>query len=212
MTRHLSVPQLTLVVVGLVLTAGVLLLLLYAVHKLFERERQQRKGRLAAPRPADETAFALATMQGVITGLRAREKELKELLQDAERRASTSARFLENVVREVPLGILLVNREGFLALSNPAVRVLLAVDTWSRRRYPEVLGPESPLTACIRECLEAGRKYEREPVEYVTPTGETCLLQVSVSPVCSQDGQVGGALCLLTRVEAKRPTSSRDPG
>lgn len=206
MTRHLSLQQLTLLVAGLVLLGGVLILLIYAVHKLFQRHRETSRKEFAAPRPADETAFALATMQSVITGLRAREKGLKALLHEAEQRAEARALVLESVVREVPLGLMIVNREGFLTLSNSGVRALLAIDTWSRRRYPEVLGLESPLTACIRQSLETGKKYEREPVEYVTPRGETCLLEVSLSPVCSQSGQMEGVVCLFSRLDEKQHT------
>lgn len=205
MARHLSLNQLTLLVVGFLLLGGLLVLLVYAVHRLFQRQREQGGLKLAPGRPVDDTAFALATMQSVITGLRAREKELKELLHDAEHRAQTSGQLLESVAREIPVALLVVDRAGFLTLSNPAVRALLGIDTWSRRRYLEMLGPESQLAGCIRACLETGKRCEREAIQYVTPRGETRAVEVSLYPVCSQTGQVEGAVCLLANFEAGPP-------
>lgn len=205
MTRHFSLNQLTLLVVGFILIGGLLILLIYAVHKLFQRPREQSGSKLSPARPADDTAFALATMQSVITGLRARERELKALLHDAERRAAASAQLLENVAREMPVGLMIIEREGFLSLSNPTVRALLGIDTWSRRRYPAMLGPESQLAECIRKCLETGKRYEREAINYVAPRGETRALEMSLSPVYSQSGQVEGAVCLLANLEETKP-------
>jgi PAS domain-containing protein len=205
MARHLSVNQLTLLVVGFLLLGGLLVLLVYAVHKLFQRQREPSGLKPTPGRPVDDTAFALATMQSVITGLRAREKELKELLHDAEHRAQTSAQLLESVAREIPVALLVVDRAGFLTLSNPAVRALLGIDTWSRRRYLEILGPESQLAGSIRACLGTGKRSEREAIQYVSPRGETRALEVSLYPVCSQTGQVESAVCLLANLEARLP-------
>jgi PAS domain-containing protein len=204
MTRHLSLSQLTLLVVGIFLIGGLLILLIYVLHKAFQRQREAGDSKRASPRSPDEAAFAMATMQSVIAGLRSREKELRELLHDAEQRAEPRARTLESIVREMPMGLMVFNREGFLTLSNPAVRALLGIDTWSRRRYTEILGTESQLTAWIRECLETGKTCKREGLEYVTPRGETRTLGVFLSPCHGRDGQVESAVCLLTNLEDAR--------
>ena len=201
MTRHLSLSQLTLLVVGIFLIGSLLILLIYVLHKAFQRQREAGNSKRASPRPPDEAAFAVATMQSVIAGLRAREKELREMLHDAEQRAEASARTLEGVVREMPLGLMVFNREGFLTLSNAAMRALLGIDTWSRRRYTEILGTESQLTAWIRECLETGKTYTREGLECTTPHGETRTLGVFLSPCHGKDGQVESAVCLVASLE-----------
>jgi PAS domain-containing protein len=200
MTRHLSVSQLTLLVVGIFLIGGLLILLIYVLHKAFQRQREAGGSKRNSSRPPDEAAFAMATMQSVIAGLRAREKELREQLHDAEQRAEAGARTLESVIRDLPLGLMIFNRDGFIALSNSAVRALLGIDTWSRRRYTEILGAESQLTAWIRECLETGRT-QRESLEYVTPRGETRNLGVFLSPCRGRDGQVESAVCVVTNLE-----------
>ena len=118
--------------------------------------------------------------------------------QDAERRARESARLSENVLREMPNGLLVFNREGFLTTANPAVRKLLGVDTWARRRYPEILGPGSSLANHVQECLDTARVVAQETVEYETAAGRKLTLGISLSPLRSPSGDVEGAICLVT--------------
>jgi PAS domain-containing protein len=204
MTRDFSLSQLTILVGGTIVLGGLLILLIYVLHKAFQRQRSEADLKPASPRAANEAAFALATVQSVIAGLKAREKELAKQLQEAEQRAEAAARTLESVGREIPLGLMLFSRDGFLALSNPAAHALLGIDTWSRRRYPELLQPESPLTQYIRECLETGKSQKRERFEYVTPEAQTRILEVCLSPWHDRKGQVAGVICLLAEVGASQ--------
>lgn len=204
MTRNFSLSQLTIVVGGTIVLGGLLILLIYVLHKAFQRRRSEADLKPASPRAANEAAFALATVQSVIAGLKAREKELAKQLQEAGQRAEAAARTLESVGREIPLGLMLFSRDGFLTLSNPAAHALLGIDTWSRRRYPELLQPESPLTQYIRECLETGKSQTHERVEYVTPEAQTRILEVCLSPWHDRKGQVTGVICLLAEVGASQ--------
>jgi PAS domain-containing protein len=205
MTRDFSLSQLTILVGGTIVLGGLLILLIYVLHKAFQRQRSGEADlKPASPRAANEAAFALATVQSVIAGLKAREKELTKQLQEAEQRAEAAARTLESVGREIPLGLMLFSRDGFLTLSNPAAHALLGIDTWSRRRYPELLQPESPLTQYIRECLETGKSQKHQRVEHVTPEAQTRILEVCLSPWHDRKGQVAGVICLLAEVGASQ--------
>jgi PAS domain-containing protein len=199
MTRNLPAVQLTIILGGILLLAGFLVLLVFAMHRFTQR---QRKGGDLSPgklRPGDSTAFATAALQGVVAGLKAREKELNEMLRQAERRAETSSRTLEILVRDSPSGLMIFDRAGFLTLSNPAVRSLLGIDTWSRRRYTEILGAESMLAGILRECLETGRNCRDRAVSVPAPQGGTRTLSVSVSPWQGRSGQVEGVVCFLAK-------------
>jgi len=202
MIRNPSLGQLTILVGGAIVLAGLLILLIYMLHKAFQRQRSEADLKPASPRAANEAAFALATVQSVIAGLKAREKELTRQLREAEQRAEAAARTLESLGREIPLGLVVFSRDGFLTLSNPAARALLGIDTWSRRRYPELFHAESPLTQYIRESLETGKSQKHQRVEYVTPEAQTRLLEVSLLPWHDRNGQVAGVICLLAEVEA----------
>lgn len=198
MTHHLSFSQLSLLAGAAVVMGALLVILVYLIHKAFKEQRQSEGFVPTTPRTDDEANFAMAAMQGVIAKMKEQEKELVELRQAAERRARESARLSENILREMPNGLLVFNREGFLTTANPAVRSLLGVDTWARRRYPEILGLESTLTQHIRECLETARVIAQESVEFETPTGRKVVLGVSLSPLRGSTGEVEAAICLLT--------------
>jgi PAS domain S-box-containing protein len=198
MSHPLPLSQITLLVGGAVVLGGLLVFMVYLVHKTLKDQRKQDEFVPKSPRPQDEANFATATLQGVITRMKEQGKELVELRQAAERRARESARLSENVLREMPNALMVFNREGFITTANPAVRKLLGVDTWARRRYPEILGHESPLTRRLEECLESGKTVGHETLAYPTPAGETRVLGVSLSPLHSANGEVEGAICLLT--------------
>jgi PAS domain S-box-containing protein len=198
MSHPLPLSQLSLLVGGAVVLGGLLVFMVYLVHKSFKEQREEREFKPQAVRLPDENTFATAALQGVIATMKAQEKELVELRQAAERRARESIRLSENVLREMPNALLVFNREGFLTTSNPAVRKLLRVDTWARRRYPEILGQDSALAARIRECLETGRTVPQETTDYRTSAGQALTLGLSLSPLHAPNGEVEGAVCLLT--------------
>ena len=166
----MNLSQLTLVVGGAVVIGGLLLAMVVIIHKAFKDRRQAEPFVAKSPRTDDEANFAMAAMQGVIAKMKEQEKELVELRQDAERRARESARLSENVLREMPNGLLVFNREGFLTTANPAVRTLLNVDTWARRRYPEILRPGSSLAQRVQD-LKPPAWWRRRRLNTERPTG-----------------------------------------
>lgn len=198
MAHHLSFSQLTLVVGIAVVTGAVLVFLVHILHKMLRERRETPDFRPVSPRVQDDSSFAVAAMQGVIARMKEQEKELRELRQQAEKRARETARISENVLREMPNGLMVFDREGFLTTANPAVRQMLAVDIWARQRYPEILSEQPVLTGYVRDCLERGKTVAQATLECVTSSGETHILGVSISPFHAPTGESDGALCLLT--------------
>jgi PAS domain S-box-containing protein len=198
MAPKLSLSQLTLVAGGTLLVGGLLVFIVYIIHKMIKDRREEADLAPHSPRADDEPAFAMAALQGVISRMKEQEKELIELRQAAEKRARESARLSENIIREMPGGLMVFNREGFITASNPAVRALLGVDTWARRRYSEILGAQSRLSEHICQCLETGRPLSQESVQSTLPSGEKRVLGVSVSPFHDANGGIAGVVCLLT--------------
>lgn len=187
-----------LLVGGTLLVLLLLALLAYAVYKMLRQRRADAELKLARPRFENDSAFAVGALQGLIAKLKAEEKRLTDLLRDSDQRAQASKILLEGVLEELNVGALVFNRQGFLTHANPAARQLLGIDTWSRRRYPEILGAESALAGHVRECLENGRSLRKTPIEFLTPQGELRNLEASLTPLRSASGQVENALCLLT--------------
>lgn len=208
MKPQLSPGQLVLLVGGTLLVGILLAVLIYAAYKMLRREKKEEEWKPARPRGQDDAAFMVGAMQGIITRLKTQEKALTEHLRQAEQRAEASEQKLGMILREMPLGVLMFNREGFLVLANPAARVMLEIDTWSRRRYPEILGPESALAGRIGECLETGKACKEEGLEYRTASGNAKALDVSLTPYSGSNGQREGVLCLLDDGSRSRRTTT----
>jgi signal transduction histidine kinase len=54
------------------------------------------------------------------------------------------------------------------------------------------------LTQLIAACLEQGRTFRREEVEYLSPSRELRQLGVTISPILRGTNEVTGAICLLS--------------
>ena len=85
-----------------------------AMRKLLRRQETAARGDFTAPKaPCDNpSAFMAASMQGVIEKLRAQEKELARLHRSSRNARSESERITEEVTRNMPTGLLLVNCHG----------------------------------------------------------------------------------------------------
>jgi len=184
--------------------ALVLILIAYATAAVLRRRLHrgsapaEKAPRQFRPRDDNPNEFMTASMQAVIQKLREQEKELAQLHQLEKERAQQTERLSEAVTRNMPAGLLVVNAAGLVASSNPAAEAALGARSLAFRRYTEVLGPSSPLTEMIAECLERGATFRREEIEYTNPASELRHLGVTISPITNKPGDISGALCLLS--------------
>lgn len=162
----------------------------------------------------NSSAFMTASMQGVIEKLRAQEKELARLHLLAQERAQESERLTEEVTRNMPTGLLLVNATGTISSANPAAETALGVRSLRYRSYREILGPESPLARMLTACLHEGQTFQRSEIEHATHGGDIRRLGLTISPIyrtprtfarpngAAADGagetKITGALCLMS--------------
>src|SRR5271168_3287641 len=161
------------------------------------------------------SAFMAASMQGVIERLRTQEKELARLHLLAQERAQESERLTEEVTRNMPTGLLLVNATGAISSTNPAAEEALGIRTLRYRSYQEILGGDSDLTKMLTACLRDAKTIQRGEVEHMTADGEVRRLGVTISPIyrtvrrvaranadaslpAAPDMKVSGALCLMS--------------
>ena len=175
-------------------------LVVYLLRRFFQstKEEHKEKIRASAPRTENASAFVAASMQGVIQRLREQEKELERLHKIERERAEQTERLSEEVTRNMPAGLVLVNATGIISSSNPAAEQVLGIRGLGFRRYSEALGEDSALTRLVAECLETGRIFRREEVEHVPPAGDTRRLGVTISPIRRNEGRISGVICLLT--------------
>lgn len=185
---------------SLIALVGAVILISYAVKRMFRGRPPSAPEDFESLKPQGETpsAFLTASMQAVIQKLREQEKELERLHRAEKERAEQTERLSEEVTRNMPAGLLLVNSVGLISNANPAAEMALGIGALALRRYKEALGTTSTLTDLLARCLEQGTTFRREEIEYTTPEGETRHLGVTISPILQGSQKVSGAICLLS--------------
>jgi PAS domain S-box-containing protein len=175
-------------------------ILLFVMARRYFYESSKSKEGLAAesPRSDNPAAFMTASMQAVIKKLKEQEKELEALHRAERERAQQTERMSEAVTRNMPAGLLLVNSAGLVTSANPAAEAALGVKSLAYRRSSEILGAGSRLSELVAACLEQGRTFRREEVEYLTPSHELRQLGVTISPIQNNSNEITGAICLLS--------------
>src|SRR6266446_8630661 len=187
---------------GIGSAAGLLaiaIVVLFLMRRYFRNVRNAHKEETSqTPGTQNPSAFMAASMQGVIRKLRDQEKELERLHRIEKERATQSERLSEEVTRNMPAGLLIVNVTGIISSANPAAEQVLGIRGLGFRRCSEALGESSELTRLIAECLAEGNIFRREQVEHATPTGEQRRLGVTISPIRRGNEKISGAICLLS--------------
>ena len=182
----------------LVLFVGAVVLFVMARHYFNKGSKSHEGSAAETPRSDNPTAFMTASMQAVIKKLKEQEKELEALHRAERERAQQTERMSEAVTRNMPAGLLLVNSAGLITSANPAAEAALGVKSLAYRRSSEILGAESRLSELVAGCLEHGRTFRREEVEYLTPSHELRQLGVTISPIQNNANEITGAICLLS--------------
>ncbi len=180
------------------LLVAAILALVMARRYFYRRSKSPDGFGADAPRSDNPAAFMTASMQAVIKKLKEQEKELEALHRAERERAQQTERMSEAVTRNMPAGLLLVNSAGLITSANPAAEAALGVKSLAYRRYSEVLGAGSRLTELVAGCLERGRTFRREEVEYLTPSHELRQLGVTISPIQNNANEITGSICLLS--------------
>src|SRR5215471_2214465 len=181
--------------IGVLAVAGVVV---YLLRKFFQssKEEQGEKVAAGAPRTENASAFMAASMQAVIQQLREQEKELERLHKLEKERAEHTERLSEEVTRNMPAGLVVVNALGIISSANPAAEQALGIAGLRFRRYSEALGQTSELTKLVGHCLRDGTIFRREQVDHISPAGYNRRLGVTISPIRRGSEKINGAICL----------------
>ena len=195
-----AMPNPHALAIGLaVLLAAIAWLIFAIVRRSFKNSRDAQTENIdAGQRVENSAAFMTASMQGVIRKLREQEKELERLHRVEKERAEHTERLSEEVTRNMPAGLLMVNSQGIIASANPAAEQVLGIRGLGYRRYSEVLGESSELTRLIGKCVAQGKIFRREQVDHRAPAGDTRRLGVTISPVRAAEDKINGAICLIS--------------
>jgi len=198
-------PGTNWIIIGLAIFAlmalmGSVIIVSYAVRRMFRTRGPSAPEDFESLKPQGETpsAFIAASMQAVIQKLREQEKELERLHRAEKERAEQTERLSEEVTRNMPSGLLVVNASELISSANPAAETVLGVRSLTFRRYTEALGATSALTDLLARCLKHGTTFRREEIEYATPEGDARRLGITISPIFQDSQKISGAICLLS--------------
>lgn len=205
MGKLLSTQNLILLIGGAALIGTVLTLAVFLLQKSFGRALKPDKTRPPKIGVEDEAAFTLTTIKSVVTQLKSEQKELQEKLLAEERRADQSARKFELIAREIEHGLIVFDAQGYISFSNPLARTMLNVDTWSRRRYPEIFKDIPPLPELIGSCFEAGSETRNNPIEFQLLNGTRRKVDTSILPTRNSSGALEFVICVFREMKPLSP-------
>ena len=200
MHPHFNPQQMILVFGGAVLLICVLVIAVYLLQKSLGRSLNPQEAKPPRLRVEDQAAFTLVTMKGIVAQLKTEQRATQDKLLAAERRADENARKFELLAREIDYGLLIFDAQGFITFSNPLVRKLLGVDTWSRRRYGEIFHDIPDLSNLIGECVKTGTETRKKTVEFQGSDGSTRRIEVSVLTTHDPFGAMEVVACVFREV------------
>jgi len=205
MEQLLSPQNLILLIGGAALVGTILTVAVFLLQKSFSRNLKSGKPRPQKIRVEDEAAFTLATIKSVVTQLKTDQKSLQDKLAVAERNAEENARKFELIAREIEDGLIVFDAQGFISFSNPLLRKMLAVDTWSRRRYTEIFQNTPAASELIGTCFAGGTEVRKKHVEFEVPNKGKKLIEATVLPTRDRSGAMESVTCIFREVKQTTP-------
>jgi PAS domain S-box-containing protein len=175
------------------LVAGLIGLLVFAVLRFAAAARDNRRH---LGERGLETALLSQALEDAIAQLRTQERAMAA-------RAEASEQLSQQIVASLTAGLVVTDLDGAVRILNPSSRRLLGLaDGPLQGSVAAVLGPESPLTAAIEECLRERRPIVRRALELNDRRTGVTHLGVTVSPLVSEAGAPSGVICLFTDLTA----------
>jgi two-component system sensor histidine kinase AtoS len=192
---------------------AVVILALRSLRKMLVSSSEDDK-----PRVSLDSAFTLSAYEGVIRKMKEQEKELERLRRSERNQANESASMSEAVLSNLSSGVVLFNNANLVRQANPSAKTLLgyasAFGLHSRdifRGVSKVRMPASPTSArgeesdgagqllnAIDSAIRQGTQVRRIEADYRTPSGESRVLGITISPVRGAQGEALGAAALIS--------------
>jgi nitrogen fixation/metabolism regulation signal transduction histidine kinase len=158
--------------------------------------------------PDSAESLPLHTYNAVIQQLKQQKHELTSAQQSERRRAKTSESISGVVLANLASGVLLFNSQGLVRQNNLAAKNILgyaslvgmsALEIF-RSTSARIPGSESnfvTVAGAIRSALRDRVSLRRVHVEYVTPSMEEKVLEITISAVPDSESNLLGAVCLI---------------
>jgi len=154
-----------------------------------------------APDDRNNVSFVVDTFHSMVSTLKEKEKELKELKEQAEERARSVEAYNENILKSIQSGVMTFDRQGVVVTSNAASEGILemAEGTCKGKSYSEVFGTGSWLARLIEKTISDGRPEKRGEGELNLGGGQKWL-GAGTSLLKSDDGEISGVILVFTDI------------
>ena len=145
----------------------------------------------------------LHTYHAVIQQLKQQKHELLALQQAEQRRAKTSESISAAVLSNLSSGVLFFGTNGLVRQANQAAKSILGIASPSGMDAEDIFRNATPemstqnLAVSVNATLMEGTPLRKMETEYMTPTGERRVIEVTTSRVPAPDGSILGAACLI---------------
>ncbi|GAB4488254.1 MAG: hypothetical protein OHK006_18440 [Thermodesulfovibrionales bacterium] len=187
---------------------GIVMLLVFLIIYVLVRNLMtyQRRKTEKAEQESTHVGFMVDTFHDLVARLKEKEKELEELKNRAEDRASSVERYNENIFQSVPSGMVSFDRELKVTRMNSAALTMLGLDEQSAagRSCREIFH------GGLLEMITAGKPVERAETAYVSGAGKRLWLGLSISPLRDSDNREIGRLLVFTDLSELKAFQSRE--
>ena len=158
---------------------------------------------------SDERDFLIARFEATIAALSDKEQELERLARRQKERADDMETAARTLARNLPTGLLSVDRDGTVVNLNEAGREILGVAAEPRGVPSDALLSELPgFVALVRSVLRDRTALERQEVRWRRGAQER-VLGVTVAPATGADGRFLGVLALFSDLSDVRRLERR---
>jgi nitrogen fixation/metabolism regulation signal transduction histidine kinase len=151
-------------------------------------------------------SLSLHTYSSVIQQLKQQKHELQSSQQSERRRARTSENISAAVLSNLSSGVLFFTPNGLVRQANGASKQILGFASPSGMtateifRQAQLTSPSSyeTLSQAIEASLHDRTPSSRLQAQYVSPSGEQRIIEVTVTPVRSSSADCLGTACLIS--------------
>ncbi len=177
----------------------------------YDRLLQTAGGAPAAPgasgvEPSDERDFLIARFEATISALSEKERELERLARVEKGRADDMEIAARTLARNLPTGLLSVDRAGTVVELNEAGREILGIAADARGEpFAEVLAKIPEFKDVIAAVLERREAVGRRETRW----GPERVLGVTATPAAGADGRFLGVLALFSDLSEVRRLEAR---
>jgi len=156
---------------------------------------------------SDERDFLIARFEATIAALSEKERELERLARAEKERADDMEIAARTLARNLPTGLLSVDRSGAVVELNEAGQKILGVDREARgQSFRETLAGVPDFREVVEAVLERRETVVRRETRWGDPER---VLGVTATPATGADGRFLGALALFSDLSDVRRLEER---